>query len=561
MKKFRFTGRYIKVRQWILLMGLIFSLSMQAQLNSGVQLNLSGGISQPVSQFNDLELFAGQGRSLSGGLDYYFFKGIGLGIEGGFFDNLSKAQFESLIFQKYLVALGAHDNPSWQTKYIFGGPTIKWSPGRFEMDFTGKIGVAQITGPKLLYGRDNFGQYYDVYRFTIDKQDWGLAWNTGIRAIYKLNDWIGIQVKADYWTSKFFDKIDYSYSYKDVLDLDRNGYLDDEEFYEANTILNKKSTTVNVVNLNLGLVFQFGNISKIKNNEVAFDGLNQTPEGIKLDDEDNQVKSDSSFNQVDHNTMNTDINPSDIIKDNDELTLRENEVSHDSIKSDDILSDAFLTDNEQKNEIYEKVKKTAILDSLYSAGEYNFINKDYPQAADYFGQLKDEKDYPRAGYMYALSLSFMGKCSEAKKEFKEFKKSYSGDDLRSLEVLFISQFENCAAMSNDKMPLTETKAKKESKEDQVATTTKILKKEYQVQFIAIRHPNALFMSVGSIDKIRVEYINDKKLYRYSLGGYVSMEEALKDLKHVRAKGYKDAFIALYENGKRVDTMYHDGDEK
>ena len=561
MKKFRFTGRYIKVRQWILLMGLIFSLSMQAQLNSGVQLNLSGGISQPVSQFNDLELFAGQGRSLSGGLDYYFFKGIGLGIEGGFFDNLSKAQFESLIFQKYLVALGAHDNPSWQTKYIFGGPTIKWSPGRFEMDFTGKIGVAQITGPKLLYGRDNFGQYYDVYRFTIDKQDWGLAWNTGIRAIYKLNDWIGIQLKADYWTSKFFDKIDYTYSYKDVLDLDRNGYLDDEEFYEANTILNKKSTTVNVVNLNLGLVFQFGNISKIKNNEVTFDDLRQTPEDMNLVVKDNKVKSDSSFNQADHKKMDIVIEPSDKSKENEVISLRGNEVSHDSIKADGIMPDVILTEKEHQSEIDEREKKLAILDSLYSAGEYNFINKDYAQAVDYFGQLKDEKDYPRAGYMYALSLSFMGKCSEAKKEFKEFKNSYTGDDLRSLEVLFISQFENCATMSNDKTTLTSSKAEKESKGDKVATTTIVAKKEYQVQFIAIRHPNALFMSVGSIDKIRVEYINDKKLYRYSLVGYNTKEDALKDLKHVRAKGYKDAFIALYENGKRIDTMYHDSDDK
>ena len=561
MKRCRLTGRYTKARQWILLLGLFLSFSMQAQLNSGVQLNLSGGISQPVSQFNNVELFAGKGKSFSGGLDYYFFKGIGLGIEGGFFDNLSKSEFENLIFQRYLIAFDVPDNPSWQTKYIFGGPTIKWSPGRFEMDFTGKIGVAQITGPKLLYDRENFGQNYDVYRFSIDSQDWGLAWNTGIRAIYKLNNWIGIQVKADYWTTKFFDKTDYTYSYKDVLDLDRNGYLDDEEFYEASYILNKKATSVNVVNLNLGLVFQFGNITKIIKNEVVFTGLNQMPEEMHLDDKDNQVKSDSSFIQVDHNKMDTNIDSSNISIENDVLTLRGNEVSHDPLQADNILPDAILSDKEHKDELDEKEKRLTILDSLYSAGEYNFINKDYAQAADYFGQLKDEMDYPRAGYMYALSLSFMGKCSEAKKEYKEFKNSYTGDDLRSLEVLFISQFENCAAMSNDKMPMTASSTKKESKEDQKATTTKVVEKEYQVQFIAIRHPNALFMSVGSIDKIRVEYIKDKKLYRYSLVGYLLIEDALMDLKHVRAKGYKDAFIALYENGKRIDTLYHYDDEK
>src|SRR5690606_12396184 len=157
-----------------------------------------------------------------------------------------------------------------------------------------------------------------------------------------------------------------------------------------------KFTHVNVVNLNLGLVFQFGNISKSKKNEVTFSGVDQVDEEINLEDEDNQVKSDSSFNQVEHNKMDMDKDTSDISNENDVLKLRENEISPDSIKSDHILPAVIMTDSEDKNDIDEKERELAILDSLYSAGEYNFIDKNYDQAADYFGQLKDEKDYPRA---------------------------------------------------------------------------------------------------------------------------------------------------------------------
>ncbi len=560
----------------LLLLFLCCNVSI-GQIKSGVQVNIDGGMSQPISEFGNDNMFAGNGMNLSGGLDFYFFKGVGMGIEAGYFTNRSKSLFESFIFQRYLEGVDLSGNPSWQTKYIFGGPTLKWSLGRFEMDFTGKLGISQIGGPKVTYQKEYYGTPYSVYLFEKDGLDWTLGWNAGIRAIYKVNDWLGFQAKADYWSNSGLSNVSSRYGFKDVMDLDRNGRLDDDEFYYANMVLRQQFSKISTVNFKLGLVLQFGNI--VYDSPFTPDIFNNA---ILSENEDLQNELDAVVEDTNQESKQPEEEKNDIDSEIDMQQIVGIPEVKETIQETIQDSSTIVVMSPQEDiKVAEETISKRLLDSLYEAGEYHFSIRDYVIASDYFGQVKDHPEHhPRARYMYAISLSFSGNCDDARKEFKRFKKEYTGSDMRSLEVLFVSQFENCTAdlknnkeraeSANKSIKIAEQKKSATSLDkasnpqettSKVVENTKesskiVMEKEYQVQFIAIKHTGAQFIAVSKLGDIKTEYIKEKKLYRYSLTGYENLDEAKNIKQQVRAIGYQDAFIAVYENGLRKETMLH-----
>ena len=547
---------------------ILWTSMLQAQIKSGIQISLSGGMSSPVGKYKNPDQFTGSGMHFSGGMDYYFFKGLGLGIEGGYFENRSERLFEDFIYRKYFEVTNISSGYDWQTMYITAGPTLKWSPGRFELDLTGKMGVSQISAPNLLYQKNDYGEVYDVYRFTRGSKDWKLAWSTGLRAIYKLNYWMGVQGKLDYWSTMGLNSVNYSYRYRDVIDLDRNGHLDSEEFHHAGIVSKAQTTAVNVLNLDLGLVFQIGNIYRNTRNNISMDLIDAV-----LDDEE-KLNSDSILlSQQNINVISTDTSDVAVLKSKVEQT---GVMGKDSINN---TTDARDSIESQHVNMVAKDNVVIGRDSINSLAEIHFSMTDYNKAAEYYNLLKDDPEYPRSRYMYALSLSFNGQCDEARKEFKQFMREYTGSDKRSLEVLFVSQFENCTSVArkikSGKVVSSETSKKSESgnnTDNLVTDATKatestdkkvseVAEREYQVQFIAIHKAGVIFQSMLKMGSVNIEFIKDKKLYRYSLTGYQYLEEAVKDLQKVRSMGYSDAFIAMYQNGKRMDTMYHDNEQK
>ncbi|HRO73237.1 MAG TPA: hypothetical protein PK611_06180, partial [Saprospiraceae bacterium] len=437
-----------------------------------------------------------------------------------------------------------------------------------ELDLTGKMGVSQISAPNLLYQKNDYGEVYDVYRFTRGSKDWKLAWSTGLRAIYKLNYWMGVQGKLDYWSTMGLNSVNYSYRYRDVIDLDRNGHLDSEEFHYAGIVSKAQTTAVNVLNLDLGLVFQIGNIYRNTRNNISMDLIDAV-----LDDEE-KLNSDSILlSQQNINVISTDTSDVAVLKSKVEQT---GVMGKDSINN---TTDARDSIESQHVNMVAKDNVVIGRDSINSLAEIHFSMTDYNKAAEYYNLLKDDPEYPRSRYMYALSLSFNGQCDEARKEFKQFMREYTGSDKRSLEVLFVSQFENCTSVArkikSGKVVSSETSKKSESgmntdilvtdatkaTESTDKKVSEVAEREYQVQFIAIHKAGVIFQSMLKMGSVNIEFIKDKKLYRYSLTGYQYLEEAVKDLQKVRSMGYSDAFIAMYQNGKRMDTMYHDNEQK
>ncbi|HMR89617.1 MAG TPA: hypothetical protein PKD51_15760, partial [Saprospiraceae bacterium] len=79
---------------------------------------------------------------------------------------------------------------------------------------------------------------------------------------------------------------------------------------------------------------------------------------------------------------------------------------------------------------------------------------------------------------------------------------------------------------------------------------------YKIQFIAMKKANADFPRLVNIGDISTEFFPNKSVYRYTLGGYDDITVASKDIYKVRKMGFRDAFLAVYENGVRVNTLYH-----
>jgi hypothetical protein len=145
--------------------------------------------------------------------------------------------------------------------------------------------------------------------------------------------------------------------------------------------------------------------------------------------------------------------------------------------------------------------------------------------------------------MFAMTLSSMGNCDEAMSEFKAFKESYTASDARTLEIIFKSHLERCK-----KVPVIPMKEN--------ATHNMANGLSYKIQFIAMRQAGAKFPRLANINEVKTEFVTSSKVYRYNLETYYELKQAVADMQQVRSLGFPDAFIAVYQDNTRVNTLYH-----
>ncbi len=514
-----------------------------AQSNRYLQFDINAGASLPVSTFANTHMFADKGMQFGGGFDY-FFNNIGFGITGGYFSNESESLFREYVNHKYFEYPTQNNHQSWQTKYILLGPTYKLSFGKFEVDAYLKGGLSQINVPNLIFNKVFFSQSYEVYRFSGLNKDWQYAWSGGLRMIYKVSNWLGLQAKSDYFATQYLSTVNYDNSYRNATDGNRNGVIDDAEYFESQKINQNSNMALSAINLNLGFIVQLG-----RNYQKT---VKMMPE---LTENTNAIKSDTVVSVI-----------------SEAMPLQENLVQDEGLINIPIV-------NANEEEVKKAEAELAVLEPvnipvttydapestydaeaaefLYKAGESYFAVNDFENALPCFNKLKADPKYPRAKYMFALSLCAMGNCEEGKKEYKDFAKSYKETDSRTLEIIFASQFEKCALGNKTKSkvaPLQKSNAT--NSEIETKEVKPILTKEFKIQFIAIRKPNATFPGVAKVGNVETEFFPNKSVYRYTLSGYENVTNAANDLTKVRKMGFRDAFIAVYENGHRVNTIYH-----
>ena len=72
----------------------------------------------------------------------------------------------------------------------------------------------------------------------------------------------------------------------------------------------------------------------------------------------------------------------------------------------------------------------------------------------------------------------------------------------------------------------------------------------------MRKPDVAFPRLANVGTVSTEFFPNKSVYRYTLGGYTDINSAAADVYKVRKMGFRDAFVAMYRNGVRVNTLYH-----
>jgi len=538
MKKFSVVFLFI-------VLNMTLSNGLLSQSGRYLQIDLNGGISEPIQQYKNQYMFTGRGISAAGGFDYFFSK-IGLGFSGGTFTNESGRSFTSYIEHKYFEKLNPDLYKHWNTKYIVFGPSFKLAVKRLEFDLFAKGGYSQILVPDLVFSKQFFNQSFEVYRFSGTSDDWQFAWSAGARLVYKFTDWLGVQTKADYFTTSYMSTVGYDNTFRDANDGNRNGILEDAEYFESQKVTNKGTANLSVINMNIGLVFQLGKKSPAKPEQM----FPELPETTQLSDD---MITTTTLNNSEPEKKE-EISEINKINDSIEKPVEDIPVvnEHEAQKHQTTDADPEIENIDIPATTYDAPESKydeEAAEFLYKAGESYFATNDFENALPCFNKLKADPKYPRAKYMFALGLCAMGNCAEAKKEYKEFAKTYKETDSRTLEIIFASHFERCSI--SGKLKTDNSKLKEDKKE--IITNSQ---EEYKIQFIAMRKPDAAFPRIESVGTVRTEFFPNKSVYRYTLGGYSNINSAVSDVYKVRKLGFRDAFVAVYRDGIRINTLYH-----
>ena len=216
------------------------------------------------------------------------------------------------------------------------------------------------------------------------------------------------------------------------------------------------------------------------------------------------------------------------------------------------LSDVMMKGKMEFPFFLNSVKnKTCYLKSasyLMQSEEFKIVRKLFLEQFDYI--LQDESGFAYGRLIKDYDVNLFGTYTRPLKVFKIFKQEDLKDALEGstplpFKIGYASQLNESVLMSCSRKDPNAPK--------QTATTTKTTDNSglvYKVQFLV------------SMDKIpasspklqgisNISYYIDNNTYKYTAGEFKTEAECQAALQQVRAKGYTDAFIVKFNNGKRI----------
>ncbi|MEG1717339.1 MAG: N-acetylmuramoyl-L-alanine amidase [Bacteroidales bacterium] len=135
--------------------------------------------------------------------------------------------------------------------------------------------------------------------------------------------------------------------------------------------------------------------------------------------------------------------------------------------------------------------------------------------------------------------------------FKDYKYQIEGFNNQSEDR---KEKEAISKGGKEEIPIPKDKPKEEIKEDSGASNpTELSKIVFKVQFAS----SSQNKSVGSAEFKTLKNVSkyeDGGLYKYCCGQEASLDSVQKILRSVQESGYKDAFIVVFENDKRISTQ-------
>jgi tetratricopeptide (TPR) repeat protein len=513
-----------------LLCSVLTVFSISAQTARFLQLHVTAGVSTPMPKFRFQPMFAGLGSYYEGGFDYFFGK-IGITTSAGALYHPTQRLFTNFITDRYNAEPYNTLTSKWGTKYGMIGGIYKFSHGAFECDLSSRIGFSKIDVPSMAYVKPFEQRSLELFSFYgIDKNEWQPTYSVGTRFVYRFSPMVGVHLKADLLSALKSRTSTYTTDYVDLQDRNKNGSLENSDYFDSPRLSYTGNVNIQTVNIGMGFVFQLGR-AQVKAPSKMFEGISieDRPDGIdnltmsvpvpQLEEE----KTTSTFEEIRRESA-AEISMIEQIK---PTTLQSS--------TKPIVVESYIAP--------ESKYDAEAAQFLYKAGEAYFVANDYESAMTCFNKLKADPLYPYAKYMFAMTLGEMGNCEEAATEFADFESKYKGADARTLSIIFKSQIEKC-------------KSNKGSDSDDAIASNVANGVSYKIQFIAMKQSNAIFPRLAEIKEVGKEFLKTRGIYRYNLETYFDLAHATKDMNKVRSLGYPDAFIAVYNDGRRVNTLHH-----
>ncbi|MBK6365271.1 MAG: hypothetical protein IPF52_18070 [Saprospiraceae bacterium] len=558
-----------------------------------LQVQTSGGYSIPMLELKESNHFAENGWNGNLGFGMFFGK-FGIMARGGYQRFSSTPSFKSFIINQYKENGSQLSTQYWENAYGMIGPVFKWSLGRVDIDFFAKIGVSNLKVPSHLFTKKFAGQTTEIASYYGKNKELIPIWNGGITFHTRIGKNLYLFLEPSFLSNMYLSNTNTTFRYVNATDVNRNGFIDDVEFVEAEIVKQIKETVFSNLNLNFGISYQIGRQKSI-------------PEPIPMITlEDTLSREEVTETMVQKNDADSSLPEikETAIEINKTQPKSENEISAVSNSNDKALNTTM--EKSDKNEVAETIKineetdyDEAAAKFLYKAGEMYYQGNDFENAVACFNKIKNDPNQMMAKYMFALSLAQMLNCEEAMAEYAEFSNSYKKDDAGVLHTVFISQTEECKKTveeikqkrivqaqktddlaSKNFMPGENTEANSSNPTDRntnVSTTSGKVQgnekpstktsndkntvsptkgKIYKVQFVALKISNKEFPKLENIGNITHEFFPKKSMYRYTLGPYTNETDAESDMIKVRAMGFSDAFLAEYTNGLRTNTLHH-----
>lgn len=267
------------MKQKFVIFILALTVTGYAQKKS-IDLSLSAGISSPSTAFSD-KSYASNGNFFDFSAAYYFSK-IGAGISVGSFSNPTDENFTKST--NLLAFPTINSTEDWKTTYYGVGPEFKTSFSKLEASFITRIGMMTVKPIRLSggYAIDNADFSSNVIDFGSLETSNLSYYSAGIKLGYEIIPNLSLFVKADYLSS-LSKEITISERVKRIRDINKNGVIDQEDFFDAaGQLIDFETTLKNIkpqtTNFGIGLSYSFGKTTKkIGKTEKSSAGGHQNP--------------------------------------------------------------------------------------------------------------------------------------------------------------------------------------------------------------------------------------------------------------------------------------------
>lgn len=241
---------------------------------------VAAGISSPSTAFSD-NSYASNGSFFDFSAAYYFSK-IGAGISIGSFSNPTDENFTNST--NLLAFPTINSTEDWKTTYYGIGPEFKTSFSKLEASFITRIGMMSVKPIRLSggYAIDNADFSSNVIDFGSSETSNLSYYSAGIKLGYEIIPNLSLFVKADYLSS-LSKEITISERVKRIRDINKNGVIDQEDFFDAaGQLIDFETTLKNIkpqtTNFGIGLSYSFGKTTKkIGKTEKSSAGGHQNP--------------------------------------------------------------------------------------------------------------------------------------------------------------------------------------------------------------------------------------------------------------------------------------------